>query len=265
MKSADMTVTMVGSYDMSLVFLSYVIAAVASFVALDLAGRVTASQGSARKLWLMGGAIAMGVGIWSMHFIAMLAFSLPVTVSYDTMTTAASLLAAVATSGIALFIVSRDAMGLVPLVSGSVLMGVGIGTMHYTGMAAMRLDATMWYDRTFFAASIVVAIVVSLVALWLAFHLRGETSGIGTLQKIVSALVMGAAIVGMHFTGQLATNFTPTAASMGVQGAAAASGRSGLAAAVGITTGLILCLALVSSFLNRKTDSHVPKQAGVSH
>jgi len=265
MNAMDMNVTMVGSYDMRLVFLSYVIAAVASFVALDLAGRVTASQGSARKLWLMGGAIAMGVGIWSMHFIAMLAFSLPVPVTYDAMITAASLLAAIATSGIALFIVSREALGMVPLISGSVLMGAGIGTMHYTGMAAMRLDATMWYDTTFFAASIVVAIVVSLVALWLAFHLRGETSGIGTLQKIVSALVMGAAIVGMHFTGQLATNFTPTAASMAAQASASTAGRSGLAAAVGITTGLILMFALVSSFLNRRTASHIPKEAGVPH
>jgi len=266
MKTAEMAITMVGSYDMRLVFLSYVIATIASFTALDLAGRVTAAQGTTRKLWLMGGAVAMGVGIWSMHFIAMLAFSLPVAVSYDTLVTLASLVAAIVTSGIALFIVSREAMGLVPLISGAVLMGAGIGTMHYTGMAAMRMEAAMWYDQTLFVASIVVAIVVSLVALWLAFHLRGETSGIGTLQKIVSALVMGGAVVGMHFTGQAATNFSPTAASMAAQSMASSSagGHSWLAAAVGIATGLILALALASSFMNRRTVVPIPKTAGMA-
>jgi len=261
MKTSDMAITMVGAYDMRLVLLSYIIAAVASYVALDLAGRVTATQGTARKLWLMGGAVAMGVGIWSMHFIAMLAFSLPVAVSYDTMITLASMVAAIGTSGIALFIVSREAMGMVPLISGAVLMGAGIGTMHYTGMAAMRLEASMWYDQTLFVTSVVVAIVVSMVALWLAFHLRGETSGTGTLQKIVSALVMGAAIVGMHFTGQAATNFSPTQASIAAQSASSAVSHSWLAAAVGITTGLILVLALASSFINKRSAAPVPKEA----
>lgn len=262
MKTMDMTVTMVGTYDMRLVLLSYVIAVIASFAALDLAGRVTATHGSARKLWLMGGAVAMGVGIWSMHFIAMLAFRLPVPIAYNTLITLALLVAAMVASGVALFIVSREAMGMVPLVSGAVLMGIGVGTMHYTGMAAMRLEAVMWYDTTLFLAPVIVAIVVSLVALWLASHLRGETSGIGVLQKVVSALVMGGAVVGVHFTGQAATNFSPTEASMAAQSLSSTGDNSWLAVAVGITTSLILCLALVSSFLNRRTASQIPREVG---
>src|SRR5437588_9145725 len=133
---------MISSYDDRLVALSVLIAIFAAYAALDLAGRTTAARGRVRLAWLIGGAAAMGSGIWSMHYIGMLAFSLPVPVSYDWPTVLLSLLAAVFASAVALFVVSRRKMGLTRALAGAAIMGCGISTMHYTGMAAMRLPAT---------------------------------------------------------------------------------------------------------------------------
>ncbi|MGB9402832.1 MAG: MHYT domain-containing protein, partial [Candidatus Acidiferrales bacterium] len=136
MNSPDLA--MVGSYGYRLVALSVLISVLASYAALDLAGRVTSSQGRARSLWLGGGAVAMGIGIWSMHYVGMLAFHLPVAVLYDWPTVLLSLLTAVFASAIALFVVSRKRMGLFRALVGSVFMGGAIAGMHYIGMAAMR-------------------------------------------------------------------------------------------------------------------------------
>src|SRR5258705_7778924 len=127
------------SYDYLLVDLSVIIAVLASYAALDLAGRVTSARGKARLVWLTVGAIAMGLGIWSMHYIGMLAFRLPVPVQYDWPTVLLSLLAAILASAVALFVASRPEMGLGRAVLGSLFMGGGIAAMHYTGMAAVRL------------------------------------------------------------------------------------------------------------------------------
>ena len=149
---------MVGSYNYRLVALSVFIAVLASYAALDLAGRVTSARGAARKLWLSGGAIAMGIGIWSMHYVGMLAFRLPVPVEYDWPTVAGSLLAAIFASAIALFVVSREQMGLRRAVVGSFFMGGGIAGMHYVGMAAMRLPAMCHYSPGIVTISVVVAV-----------------------------------------------------------------------------------------------------------
>src|ERR1700732_377251 len=130
---------MTGSYDYRLVTLSVVMAVCAAYAALDLAGRTTASRGRVRLVWLAGGASAMGLGIWSMHYIGMLAFRLPVSVRYDWPTVLVSLLAAVGASAVALYVVSRQAMGVGAVIVGSSIMGAGIAAMHYIGMEAMRL------------------------------------------------------------------------------------------------------------------------------
>jgi NO-binding membrane sensor protein with MHYT domain len=143
-----------GSYDYRLVALSVLIAVLASYTALDLAARVTAAHGRIRFAWLFGGAVAMGTGIWSMHYIGMLAFSLPIPVLYDWHGVLLSLLAAVFTSVIALFVVSRKGMGLPAATVGSLFMGVGIATMHYTGMAAMRVPAMCSYSARLVTLSI---------------------------------------------------------------------------------------------------------------
>jgi NO-binding membrane sensor protein with MHYT domain len=135
-----------GIYDYRLVALSVLISALASYAALDLGGRVTASRGSVRSIWLMGGAAAMGMGIWSMHYIGMLAYSLPVTIFYHWPTVLLSLLAAIFASAVALFVVSRNEMGPLRIGVGGLLMGTGIATMHYVGMHAMRLPAMCQYS-----------------------------------------------------------------------------------------------------------------------
>src|SRR2546427_10043829 len=142
----DPNMAMASSYDYRLVALSVMIAIFASYAALDLAGRTTGARGRARLAWLIGGATGMGVGIWSMHYIGMLAFSLPVQVLYDWPTVLLSLLAAVFASAVALFVVSRKEMSWIRALAGSAIMGGGISTMHYTGMAAMRLGGMCSYD-----------------------------------------------------------------------------------------------------------------------
>src|SRR5205807_7661617 len=180
------------SYAYRLVALSEVIAIFASYVALDLAGRVTATRGFARMTWLVGGAMAMGTGIWSMHYTGMLAFRLPMRVYYHVPTVLLSLLAAIFASFVALFIVSRPRMTTLHVGGGSLLMGAGIATMHYTGMAAMLLAAMHHYHLGLWLLSVLLAIVISMVALWLAFHFREENKG--RLFKTATAVVMGLAI-----------------------------------------------------------------------
>jgi NO-binding membrane sensor protein with MHYT domain len=185
-------------------------AVLASYAALDLAARVTAAHGRVRLAWLTGGATAMGIGIWSMHYIGMLAFSLSFRILYDWPTVLLSLLAAVFASGVALFVVSRPRMLWFQALIGSVAMGSGIAAMHYIGLAAMRMPAMGTYSFRLVILSVVLAAVISLVALWLTFHFRHEPQALGR-QKIASALVMGAAIPVMHYTGMAAATFTASA------------------------------------------------------
>jgi two-component system, sensor histidine kinase and response regulator len=238
-----------GSYDYRLVALSVLIAVLASYAALDLAARVTAARGRIRFAWLFGGATAMGTGIWSMHYIGMLAFSLPVPVFYDWPTVLLSLLAAVFTSAIALFVVSRQRMGLPAALVGSVIMGAGIATMHYTGMAAMRLPGMCHYSSTLVTLSVVLAIVISLVALWLTFRFRNDVKG-KWLPKIASATLMGAAIPVMHYTGMAAAGFTFTNEAPNLSHAVSVSslGITGIT----IVTFMVLGLAVLTSVVDRR-------------
>jgi NO-binding membrane sensor protein with MHYT domain/nitrogen-specific signal transduction histidine kinase len=200
---------LVGTYDYVLVALSVVIAIMAAYAALDLARRVTFARGRARILWLTGGAIAMGFGIWSMHYMGMLAFHLPVPVQYDWPTVVLSLVAAIGASAVALIVVSRPRMSTTQALLGSVLMGGGIAAMHYIGMAAMRMPAMCSYSAGVVALSVVLAIVISLVALWLTFRFRGDRTSL-SWRKSASAVVMGLAIPVMHYTGMAAVTMTPS-------------------------------------------------------
>ncbi len=193
-------------YDTRLILVSVTIAISASYVALDLAGRTAAARGGLRFAWLAGGALAMGLGIWPMHYIGMLAFKLPVPVLYDFPTVLLSLLAAVLASAIALWVVSGKHLNAISVILGSLFMGAAISAMHYTGMAAMRLPATCHYNRAIVAASIVIAIVVSAVALLLAFRFRAATNELNP-GKILSAVVMGFAVAAMHYTGMASVSY----------------------------------------------------------
>ena len=170
---------MIGSYNYALVALSVLIAMFASYAALDLAARVTAAAGSTRAVWLLGGAGAMGTGIWSMHYIGMLAFVLPIPVAFHWPTVLMSLFAAILASVIALHVVSRQRMHASRAVAGSVLMGAGIASMHYIGMAAMRLPAATHFNSFLVVLSVVLAVLISLGALSIAFQFRNEKTGIG--------------------------------------------------------------------------------------
>src|SRR6202051_2989423 len=200
---------LIGSYNYALVALSVFIAMFASYAALDLASRVTAAGGWSRALWVLGGASAMGTGIWSMHYIGMLAFILPIPVAYHWPTVLLSLLAAILASAIALGVVSRQKMGRFRALAGSVLMGAGIASMHYIGMGAMRLPAICQFNSSLVVMSVVFAVLISFAALWTTFHFRDEKKGIGS-EKLAGAVVMGAAIPVMHYTGMAAASFTPS-------------------------------------------------------
>ena len=239
---------LVSSYDYHLVALSVVIAICASYAALDLAGRVTAARGLARGLWLMGGASAMGLGIWSMHYIGMLAFSLPIPVRYDWPTVVGSLIAAILASAVALYVVSRKTMSPWRAAAGSIPMGAGIATMHYTGMEAMRLAAMCHYDVRLVTLSVILAIVISFVALWLSFLSREQKAG--DLRKIASAVVMGAAIPVMHYTGMAACSFMPTSEVPDFSHAVSIS-TLGTVGIVTVTM-IVLGLAVLTSVFDRR-------------
>ena len=151
----------------------------------------------------------MGTGIWSMHFIGMLALQLPIPMSYDIPITLVSLLIAVIVSGFALYTISHGALSLRRLLGAGLLMGVGIACMHYTGMAAMQMEPPLRYDPLLFTLSVLIAITASMAALWIAFQLRSETILSAFWKKAGSALVMGFAIAGMHYTGMASAIFAP--------------------------------------------------------
>jgi PAS domain S-box-containing protein len=242
-------VNLIGSYNYALVALSVVIAILASYAALDLAGRVTAAGGWTRAVWLLGGAGAMGTGIWSMHYIGMLAFILPIPVAYHWPTVLLSLCAAVLASIIALYVVSRQKLGAARAFAGSVLMGAGIASMHYIGMAAMRLPAVCQFNSSLVVLSVVFAVLISLAALWISFHFRDEKTGIGP-EKLAGAVVMGAAIPVMHYTGMAAASFTPSGMPADLYHAVSISalGTAGIA----VVTFIVLGLALLTSWMDRR-------------
>jgi PAS domain S-box-containing protein len=197
-----------GSYDYSEVARSVFIAIAASYAALDLAGRVSAASGRVRLSWLSGGATAMGIGIWAMHIKGMLAFDLPVPQQYYWPLVLVSLLVAILASAVGLYVASRRKMGWVEALSGSVIMSGGIAGMHYIGMASMRLPAITRYSPLLVALSVLFAFIFSLVALLIAFDLREETRWT-VPRRLGSAMVMGAAVCAMHYTGMAAASFIP--------------------------------------------------------
>jgi PAS domain S-box-containing protein len=249
---------MTDTYDLQLVVFSIAIAVIASYTALALAGRVTTSHKYVRTGWLISGAIAMGTGIWSMHFIGMLAFCLPVSVTYDVPLMVLSLLDAIIASGAALFWVSRPILNPLQLLSGGIFMGLAIASMHYLGMAAMQLQATIQYNLVVVVVSVAIAIGASCVALWLTFKHREQTITIINWSKLGSAMLMGAAISGMHYTGMMAASFTPTPHLETAPSPILDAQR--LATTIGITTLIILSLTLLASAFDQRTTFQALKE-----
>jgi PAS domain S-box-containing protein len=238
------------SYDSSLVALSIVVASLASYTALDLGGRIRASHGVTRIAWLATAAIAMGGGIWSMHFIAMLAFLMPMDVSFGVGLTMLSLVIAIGVTGAGFYIIATRRASSLQLALAGLFMGTGIVGMHYTGMAAMHVNAQLSYDPLFVALSVFIAIAASIAALWLSFR----NSAIW--QRALAAVVMGFAISGMHYTGMAAAVFSTDGAHHAAHGAAHGGGaglaQTSLAVAIAAITFLILILSLIASLFDRR-------------
>jgi PAS domain S-box-containing protein len=252
MISANTTIP--GFYDYGEVARSVLIAIAASYAALDLAGRVTAARDRVRLAWLSGGAIAMGIGIWEMHFKGMLAFHLPVPVEYHWPTVLTSLLVAIFASAVALYVASRQKMGPAEALTGSVIMGAGIAGMHYIGMAAMRLPAITRFSPPLMTCSIVLAISFSLVALLMAFGLRETRWTVP--RRLGSAIVMGAAVSAMHYTGMAAASFIPASPpelSHAVNISALAN--NGIA----IVTLIVIVAAIVTSSVDRRASAEIQR------
>ena len=242
---------LVGYYDFRLVTLSVLIAVLASYAALDLAGRITEAVGWVRGCWLGGGAFALGIGIWSMHYIGMEAFHLPVPVLYHWPTVVVSMVAAVLASMVALFVVSRKTMSIRSAIAGAVLMGSGIAAMHYIGMEAMRLPAMCSYSPKLVVLSVVLAILISLVALWLAFSLRSQSAIDSNWRKVFSATVMGLAIPTMHYVGMAAMSFHAMPLTQ-VDLADTISMSDVSIAGIVVITVILLGIVLLTSMLDRR-------------
>ena len=200
---------MQGSYNYWLVTLSYLIAVAASYTALELGRRVSRTTGLAAIIWLNCGAVSMGIGIWTMHFIGMLAFTLPMPFNYDIPLTILSLMVGMAAAGFAIFVASRERQGFAKIGLSGLLLGGGIAAMHYTGMAAMEMEAAITYDTTLLALSVVIAVVAACAAIWIIFTLANFTGRHLALLKVGAAMIMGVAICGMHYTGMAAAVYTP--------------------------------------------------------
>jgi NO-binding membrane sensor protein with MHYT domain len=204
-----------GSYDISLVFLSFLVAVAASYIALDVTGRIRDISNTtiSSLLWLLGGAIAMGCGIWSMHFIGMLSFTIPgLSLRYDIFWTGLSLIVAILASGFALYLLQSTKVRIEHYVAGGIVLGLAIAAMHYTGMEGMLIALNIRYLPAFFFISILIAIIASEAALWLALRSNQVLLRLRNQFKIGSAVIMGVAICGMHYTGMAASVFTPLCA-----------------------------------------------------
>ncbi len=248
------SVILTGSYNYWLVAVSILIAILAAYATLDLAGRVAAAHGQVRFVWLLGGSFSLGLGIWCMHYVGMEAFRLPVRVLYDWPTVFLSMVAAFVASGIALLVVSQKSMSYFTAAIARLFMGSGIAAMHYIGMEAMRLPAMCHYNLKIFALSIGLAIVISFAALLITFSNRNQLASFSG-RKTISAVVMGLAIPIMHYVGMAAVTFTPMPLDPEAIHNAIQISYVGLGGIATVTVFILGCVCL-SALLDRKLSLH---------
>ncbi|EOZ1488956.1 putative bifunctional diguanylate cyclase/phosphodiesterase [Enterobacter asburiae] len=235
------------SWDPVLIAISYLVAFIASFVALDSAGKIPLSSRKAALFWRIAGRVTLGIGIWSMHFIGMLSMQMPMMMSYDLWLTLASLGVAVVASATALNIaVAGKKLSPFRLIFATAILSAGVVSMHYIGMAALMLDGSIIWDRRLVGLSVVIAVVASGTALWLAFRLRDKRKGV-FIDRIIAAFVMAAAICAMHYTGMSAAQFQEMAHTL-----PGGIGELGLSIWVSVTTLCLLGVMLIISLI----DSH---------
>ncbi|VFR25381.1 diguanylate cyclase/phosphodiesterase (GGDEF & EAL domains) with PAS/PAC sensor(s) [plant metagenome] len=250
---------MTGTYDLRIVLISLLIAGLASYTALSLTSRLALlADRRQRLLWLTGGAIALGTGIWCMHFVGMLAFSLPIEIGYDLLMTAASLLIAIAASGIALHVASNSVLGMRRLVASGVVMGAGIATMHYLGMDAMRMFPPIRFNPWLFLLSAFIAVAASIAAMWIAHALRAAGTHGLQRKRLAASIIMALAVTGMHYTGMAAASFAPDTVCLAANGL----DNAGLGMAAAAITLTLLTITLVLSMLDQRYDSSTRELKG---
>ena len=244
-------------YDPWLVALSVAMASFASYVALDLAKRVRGDDRRIARNWWIGGSVALGTGIWSMHFIGMQAFSIPVELGYTPLLTIVSWLAAIAVSAVALAVAGQSTLGWRRLALGSATMGSGIGAMHYTGMAALEMAPGIVWNAALVAASLGIAVVASAAALQIFFWLRRVADGRSYLRQSLAAVVMGAAISGMHYTGMAAAAFPADSVCL----SAGALGGHTLNTIVAFSAFTLLTITLLTSIFDARMQTQTARLA----
>jgi len=249
----------VGHYDFRLVAVSVAISITAAYAALELSGRMTLAVGRARLAWLCGGATAMGTGIWSMHYMGMEAFRLPIPVLYDWPTVLLSMAAAILASGVALLVVTRAHLTLAATIVGSVLMGAGIGAMHYLGMYAMRLAAMCVYAPAVVALSIFLGIVISFAAICLAFAVRQQDAS-WNWRKLRNGLLMGLAIPAVHYVAMAAVSFVPATVTESTLKHAISISDLALATIVLVTAFLLLAVFVIAA-VDRRIEAELRESA----
>ncbi|QAA95250.1 putative bifunctional diguanylate cyclase/phosphodiesterase [Pollutimonas thiosulfatoxidans] len=241
------------SYSDVLVVLSVLVAILAAYTALDMGSRISTAKKPAALWWWLGGSFAMGLGIWSMHFIGMLAFELPIALGYDPWITLFSLVVAIASSAFALWISSsRKHLDWRRLCCGALVLGGGIAAMHYSGMHAMLMAPAIVYDAGLFVLSVIVAVMSSGAALWMTFRLRYRLSH-AILFRCGAAVIMGCAIVGMHYSGMAAAQF-PLGSICGA--ARFGMDNNWLSILVTLVTVAVLGITLIISVLDGRHESH---------
>ncbi|MEX0617773.1 MAG: EAL domain-containing protein [Pseudohongiellaceae bacterium] len=257
--TAELGTPIVGSYNWPLLILSIAIACFAGYTALSIVNRIIASTDRlARAYWLLAGASAMGCGIWAMHFTGMLAFSLPITVRYELGVTLLSVVPAILASGAALYFIAQPELGWWRLQSGALLMALGIGAMHYTGMEGMHIQGIMHYNFVLFCLSIVVAHLLSMAAIYIRFMMSARFSPSKFWVTLVAAIVMGNAVAGMHYTAMAAARFYP-----GTESALLAGEFSNLSMGTTISgfSILILFLAMLATRIDQRiTESELGRR-----
>jgi NO-binding membrane sensor protein with MHYT domain len=212
------------SYGLLNPVLGYLMSCLGAFIGLRCLTRARVYSGGTRALWLSLAAIAIGAtGIWAMHFIAMLGYTIPgQTIRYNVPLTIISMLVAVAVVAIGLFIVGfARSQGLAPLLTGGVIVGLGVASMHYLGMEAMDIPDMMSYNTLLVVTSVIIAIAAGTAALYAGLKVRGVWA------TLVASLLMGAAVSGMHYTGMAAMKvYASSTAGVYAAGSAGGSGAS---------------------------------------
>jgi NO-binding membrane sensor protein with MHYT domain len=240
-------------YSYGLVLVSILISILAAYAAFALADRMrVATTTLQRRLWLLGGSSAMGMGVWSMHYLGMLAMRMPVQVLYYVPTVVFSLLLAMAASAVTLMVVSMEKLSGPRLLAGGVLMGAGIGGMHYVGMFAMRSTARCHYSFWMVLGSVVVAVCAATVALWVGSAVRNKKTH-QSRNRVLGGVAMGLGIAAMHYTAMRAVCFTPDGMICGQQPHTVQVNDLG-EMAVAMVAGLILIAALAITAMEKMKE-----------